>query len=63
MSEQQADQLEVLHVKRQKEGLSESESGTLAEPVERYERSMLIFARAAALWKQRGHDVSGLVAT
>ncbi len=63
ISDEQADQLEVLHIKRQKEGISESESRTLAELVERYERSMLLRARAAALLKQRGHDVSGLAAT
>lgn len=63
LSETEAVQLEVLHAERQKEGLSESESRTLAELVEQYERSMLIRARAAALLKQRGHDISGLAAT
>jgi hypothetical protein len=62
LSNEEADQLEVLHIKRQNEGLSESEIRTLAELVGQYERSMLIRARAAALLKQRGHDVSGLTA-
>jgi hypothetical protein len=61
--ENEAAQLEVLHLKRQHEGLSESEGHTLAELVGQYERSMLIRARAAALLKQRGHNVSGLAAT
>jgi plasmid stability protein len=57
-----AAQLEALHVKRQGEGLSESEAQVLAELVGQYERSMLIRARAAALLKERGHDLSGLAA-
>ncbi len=63
LSKKDAAQLEVLHLKRQKEGLSESETCELAELVEQYERSMLIRARAAALLKQRGCDLSGLAAT
>jgi plasmid stability protein len=62
LSKKEAARLEVLHLKRQKEGLSESEGSNLAELVRQYERSMLTRARAAALLKQRGHDVSGLVA-
>ena len=40
LSKKDATQLEVLHLKRQKEGLSESETPELAELVEQYERSM-----------------------
>jgi plasmid stability protein len=63
LSQKAAAQLEALHVKRQSEGLSESEAQVLAELVGQYERSMLIRARAAALLKERGHDLSGLAAT
>jgi plasmid stability protein len=59
-SKKSAAQLEALHVKRQREGLSESEAQVLAELVGQYERSMLIRARAAALLKEHGHDLSGL---
>jgi plasmid stability protein len=58
-----AKRLEGLHFKRQTEGLSESEAKTLTELVEQYERAMVIRARAAALLKERGHDVSGLIPT
>ena len=57
-----AAQLERLHLKRQREGLTESESQTLAGLVRQYERAMLVRAQAAALLKQRGLDVSDLVA-
>ncbi len=57
-----ASQMEELHLKRQREGLSEAEQQTLARLVRQYERAMLVRAQAAALLKQRGHDVSGLIA-
>jgi len=56
-----AAELEELHHKREREGLSEEEARTLAGLVRRYERSMLVRAQAAALLKQRGHDVSELL--
>ena len=55
-------QLESLHLKRQSEVLTESEKQTLASLVRQYERAMLVRAQAAALLKQRGYDVSVLVA-
>jgi len=57
-----AAQMESLHLKRQREGLTEAEAQTLAGLVRQYERAMLVRAHAAALLKQRGHDVSGLIA-
>jgi plasmid stability protein len=54
--------LESLHLKRQREGLTAAETETLAGLVRQYERAMLVRAQAAALLKQRGHDVSSLVA-
>lgn len=62
LSKKDATRLEVLHLKRQKEGLSESETRELAELVEQYERSMLIRGRAAVQLNQRGCDLSGLTA-
>jgi plasmid stability protein len=57
-----AARLEALHLKRQSEGLSDTESGDVARLVRQYERVMLVRARAAALLEQRGHDVSSLLA-
>lgn len=55
------EQLESLHRKRQREGLTEAEAATTAALVHQHKRVMLIRAQAAALLKQRGHDVSGLL--
>lgn len=62
LSTEASAQLEGLHLKRQSEGLTESEEQTLASLVRQYERAMLVRAQAAALLKQHGHDVSVLVA-
>jgi plasmid stability protein len=56
-------QMEALHLKRQREGLTEAEAQTLAGLVRQYERAMLVRAQAAMLLKQRGYDVSELVAS
>ncbi len=47
-------ELESLHFKQQREGLTEAESARCAELVHAYERSMLVRAQAAALLKERG---------
>ena len=57
-----AARLEELHLKRQRAGLTEPEEREAATLVRQYERVMLVRAQAAALLKQRGHDVSGLLA-
>lgn len=54
--------MEELHRQRQSAGLTDGEESELRELVRRYERAMLVRARAAALLRQRGHDVSGLTA-
>lgn len=54
-------ELEALHLKRGKEGLTEAELQKLDGLVRQYERHMLVRAQAAALLKQRGHDLSELV--
>lgn len=56
-----AQQLEELHVKRQREGLTDAEAQIVAALTQQYERTMLIRAQATALLKQRGHDVSSLL--
>jgi plasmid stability protein len=53
-----AERMESLHRKRQRQGLTESETQRLETLVHQYERYMLVRAQAAALLKQRGHDVS-----
>ena len=48
------DELEDLHLRRQREGLSEEEERRLSELKRHYERHLLIRAQALALLKQRG---------
>ncbi|HEV3237588.1 MAG TPA: hypothetical protein VGZ25_11410 [Gemmataceae bacterium] len=55
--------LENLHLKRQREGLTEVEAQTLAGLMREYERGLVVRAEAVALLGQRGHDVSELVAS
>ena len=61
LAPEKAAEIESLHIKRQREGLSASESETLTRLMQEYTRTMLVRSRSAALLKQRGHDVSGLV--
>jgi hypothetical protein len=61
LASETAAQLEALHLKRQRDGLTATEEQTLAGLVRQYERVMLVRAQAAALLKQRGHDVSELL--
>lgn len=56
-----AERLESLGQKRQREGLTEAEVQEAATLLRQYERVMLVRAHAAALLKQRGHDVSSLL--
>jgi plasmid stability protein len=61
LAPEKAASIEDLHLKRQREGLSASEVETLATWMKEYTRIMLVRARASALLKQRGHDVSTLL--
>ena len=63
MAREASEELEALHFKQRDEGLSPSEEATRAKLMHEYERTMLIRAKAAKLLKDRGHDVSGLLAT
>ena len=56
-----AAELEELHQKQQREGLTAMEAQTVAIRVRQYERAMLVRAQASALMKARGHDVSTLI--
>ena len=55
-------QMEQLHLKRQRQGLTGSEAEALAGLVRHYEQAMLVRAQAAALLKERGYDVAELLA-
>ncbi|MCP4659087.1 MAG: hypothetical protein GY856_27070 [bacterium] len=55
--------LEALHSKQRDEGLDQDEDATRAMLIHEYERTMLIRAQAASLLKDRGHDVSRILAT
>jgi plasmid stability protein len=61
LATEKAASIEELHLKRQREGLSAPESEALATLMKEYARIMLVRSRAAALLRQRGHDVSGLL--
>ncbi len=54
-------EMEALHLKRQEHGLNEIEKQSLAGLLEQYERAMLVRSQAAAILKQRGRDISGLI--
>jgi hypothetical protein len=56
-------QLEALHSKQRDEGLDVDEDADRRKLIQDYERSMLRRAQAARLLKERGHDVSALVAS
>lgn len=56
-----AEHMEELHTKRLREGLTGEQTHALPALVWQYERAMLVRAQAAALVKQRGHDVSSLL--
>jgi len=58
-----AAQMEGLHLKRQREGLTEVESQTLASLIRQYERAMLVRSHSVALLKKRGYNVSEFAAT
>jgi len=56
-----AERLEELNFKRQRDGLTGTEVEEAATLLARYERTMLVRARAAAVLKERGHDISALM--
>ena len=58
-----AEELEALNHRRQRDSLSNRETRRAEELLRLYERFMLVRAQAAALLKERGFDVSGLLAS
>ena len=60
LAPEKSSEIEELHRKRQRDGLSASELEALATLMNEYTRIMLVRSRSAALLKQRGRDVSGL---
>jgi plasmid stability protein len=56
-----AETLQELNYKQQSEGLTPSEQETHVTLLQQYDRYMLVRAKAAALLKERGHDISILV--
>lgn len=63
MSQRASEELEALNFKERDEGLSPEEDATRAKLIHEYERVMLTRAKAAKLLKDRGHDVSRILAT
>jgi hypothetical protein len=61
LSAEKAAAIEDLHAKRQREGLSASESESLATLMRQHTRILLVRSRSAALLKQLGCDVSTLI--
>ena len=62
MSREASQELEALHFKQRDEGLDETDEAIRAKLIHEYERTILIRAQAAHLLKQRGYDVSKIVA-
>jgi hypothetical protein len=63
MSPQASEELEALHLTQRHEGLSQDEDAARARLLREYEQTMLVRAQAIRLLKNRGHDVSSLLAT
>ncbi len=59
--EEAAARFTALNSKQQREGLTDEEIRALDDLRRGYERVMVVRAEAAALLKQRGHDVSKLI--
>jgi len=62
MSPEASQELESLHLKQRDAGLDREEDAARANLIREYERSMLVRAQAAKLLKDRGYDVSSLLA-
>lgn len=62
MPREASEELEALHFKQRDKGLSPDEDAARATLIYDYERTMLVRAQAAKLLKDRGHDISKLLA-
>ena len=61
LSQAESDEVEALHFKRQREGLTDAEKQRLAGLMHRYEKALLIRSHALLLLKQRGQDITPLL--
>ena len=57
-----AKELESLHFKQQRQGLTTVERETMDALVRQYERAMVVRSRGASLLRERGHDIAELLA-
>jgi plasmid stability protein len=58
LSQAESNEVEKLHFKRQREGLSDAEKQRLASLMHQYEKTLLIRSHALLLLKQRGQDIT-----
>ncbi len=63
LTEEALHELEALHLKRQREGLLSHERQRAEELERLFERVVLLRSQAAVVLRQRGHDVTSLVAS
>jgi hypothetical protein len=63
MDPRAAERLAALNRKQQRDGLRAAEEAERDQLVTEYERVMLVRAQAAALLKERGHDITGVFAS
>lgn len=61
LSPAESDEVEVLHFKQQREGLTDAEKQRLAGLMHQYEKALLIRSHALLLLKQRGQDITPLL--
>lgn len=60
LSEEEAAQMQTLVYQQQRDGLTRSEQKQAKRLLQRYNRTMLVRAKAAVLLKERGFDISAL---
>ena len=61
LTPKQSEEIEHLHFKRQREGLTATEKDQLADLMHQYDKALLVRAHAVGLLHDRGHDVSTLL--
>jgi len=61
LTPEQAEEVEELHFKRQREGLTNSEQQRLTWLMHQYDKALLVRSHALGLLKERGHDIQPLL--
>ena len=61
LSPAESDEVEALHFKQQREGLTAAEKHRLAALMHQYEKALLIRSHALLLLKERGEDIASLL--